>query len=179
MNYNFYASKVDKLALLDYLFTETDLRLYDLYSAFGEEVCEYGNAKEVVQKFDLDTGGSFATTFQLWSPRFGAMPEFIRIDLNPLKCEGYTFRFRTSGWGLIQLYFGGQQNGVLANSHIGHFNEKGALVKEAAGVSATSRVAQWNWMEITATSRKLKRLIHLKWSANKLESEGVPSNPVL
>jgi hypothetical protein len=107
------------------------------------------------------------------------MPEFTKIDLNPLRCEGYTFRFRTSGWGLIQLYFGGQQNGVLANSHIGHFNEKVALVKEATGVSAASRVAQWSWMEINATSRKLKRLIHLKWSANKLGGEGVASNSAL
>jgi hypothetical protein len=79
MHYNFYASKTDKLDLLAYLFTQTDLRLYDLYSTYGEEVREYHSAEEVAINFDLETGSSSATTFQIWSPQFGARPEFIPL----------------------------------------------------------------------------------------------------
>jgi hypothetical protein len=173
MHYSFYASKTDKLDLLAYLFTQTDLRMYDLYSGYGEEVKEYRSAEEVAINFELETSSSFAAAFQLWSPQFGAEPEFIRVELNPKYCEGHTFRYRTSGWGLIQLYFGAQQDDILAASHLGHFNEKGASAQEATGVVATHLVAHWNWTAITATSRKLKYLLHTKWAVAKRSSLGV------
>ncbi|UYZ62711.1 hypothetical protein [Hymenobacter weizhouensis] len=173
MNYNFYAGTTDKLHLLAYLFTETDLRMYDLSSAYSQEISEYSSADEVAQNVDLNSGGSFAATFQLWSPRFGAPPEFRRVELNPRYCKGHTFRYRTIGWGLIQLYFGGLQNGELAHSHIGHFNEKGALGQEAAGFSTVNQVAAWNWTEIHRTARQLKYLVHTKWAVYKFGSRGV------
>jgi hypothetical protein len=173
MHYNFYASKTDKLDLLTYIFTQTDLRLYDLYSAYGEEVKEYCSAEEVAINFDLATGGASAATFQLWSPQSGAAPEFIWVGLNPRYCEGHRFRYRTGGWGLIQLYFGGLQNGILAASHLGHFNEKGAYAREAYGAAGSTPVAHWNWTAINATSRKLKYLLHTKWAVEKRGSFGV------
>jgi len=173
MNYNFYASKADKLALLHYLFTATDLHLYDHYSVPGEEVREYTSADEVAQAHDLHAGSSYAAAFKLWAPRFGAAPEFIRVALDPRYCQENTFRYRTGGWGLIQLHFGGEQNSSLAYSHLGHFNEKGAVAREVGGLPATHQVAQWNWGEINATSRALRYLLHSKWSAAKLGSMGV------
>jgi len=173
MNYDFYASKIDKLSLLNYLFEETDLCVYELYSELGTEVCQYTNATGIDSKFDLDNGGLYAVTFQLWSPRFVVAPDFVRVALNPHSCEGHTFRYRTSGLGLIQLYFGGQQNNVLAYSHIGHFNEKGVLAQADADTHGMGQAACWNWTEINKTSRKLKYLLHNKWAVKKLGSIGV------
>ncbi|KUG08179.1 hypothetical protein [Solirubrum puertoriconensis] len=173
MNYNFFASKTDKLALLDYLFTETDLRLYELSSAFGTEVKAYISTTAVVADYDLKYGSQYAACFKLWSPRFGATPNFRRIELNPQSCQGHTFRYATEGWGLIQLYFGGQQNGVLAQSQLGHFNEKGALAREDTYRSRLGLVAAWNWPEINATSHKLKHLLHSKRAVEKIGSIGI------
>lgn len=99
MTYNFYASKSDKLQLLDYIFKETDLRVFDSDSAYGEKVREYKSSEEIEQSFDLENGQSFAATFQLWSPSFLGQILFEKVMLNPKYCKGHTFRYKTTGWG--------------------------------------------------------------------------------
>lgn len=169
MNYNYYADKKDKINVLDFIFGETDLRIYDLGSPYGQEICEYKMTSEIAKKFDLTNGNKFALTFQLWSPRHKYKPFFRKVKLDPKYCKGHTFRYSTDGWGLIQLYFGGIENNVLNHSHIGHFNEKGALNKETSN-SSNGKVDQWDWTEIQKTSRKLKNMIHTKMSSRKIGS---------
>ncbi len=70
MAYDFFASVDDKINLLDFIFNETDLKVFDHYSPYGEKICEYKNATEIFTKFDLEQGGKFASTFELWSPIF-------------------------------------------------------------------------------------------------------------
>jgi hypothetical protein len=117
MTYDFYADKTDKLSILDFILSETDLQVFDLSSAFGEEICEYKNTDEIAAKFDLANGDRFAVTFQLWTPRHKGKPALRKIDLDPKRCNGHTFRYSTDGWGMIQLYFGGIKNNILSQSH--------------------------------------------------------------
>jgi hypothetical protein len=172
MNYNFFANRTDKLELLDFIFSETDLEIYDHSSRFGQEICKYKTASEIASKFDLENGGQFAVTFQLWTPRHKGMPIFRKIDLDPNRCNGHTFRYSTDGWGLIQLYFGGLSNSQLNHSHIGHFNEKGALKWEQTN-RFNGHVSDWDWTEIQITSRKLKHQIHNKMATKQIGSFGV------
>jgi hypothetical protein len=130
MTYDFFANKTDKLEILDFIFKETDLKIYDLGSPYGLEICEYKSVNDIDSKFDLDNGDKFAMNFQLWTPRHKGKPVFRKINLDPKHCNGHTFRYSTDGWGLIQLYFGGLKNNELNQSHIGHFTEKEALKNE-------------------------------------------------
>ncbi|MFZ1632245.1 MAG: hypothetical protein WAT43_00120 [Chitinophagales bacterium] len=172
MNYNFYANKEDKLEIFEFIFKETDLHIYDLSSAHEQQICQYKTVEEISSKFDLVNGGKYETTFQLWSPRHKGKPIFRKINLDPKRCNGHTYRYTTDGWGLIQLYFGGIRNGELYQSHIGHFNEKGALKWE--GTNKTNGLVNlWDWTEIQVTSRKLKYYIHNKLAARKIGSFGV------
>lgn len=175
MNYNFFASKVDKLEILDFIFKETDLHVYDLASSYEQTICQYKNIDEISSKFDLDKGDKFAAAFQLWSPRHKGKPIFRKIDLDPKRCNGHTFRYSTEGWGLIQLYFGGIKNNELYQSHIGHFNEKVALKWEETNNDVNGLVNMWDWKEIQATSRKLKYQIHNKLAIRKMGSFGILS----
>jgi hypothetical protein len=172
MNYDFFADKADKLEILDFIFKNTDLHVYDLSSAYGQEICQYKNVDEVSSKFDLDNGDKFAVTFQLWTPRHKGKPLFRKIDLDPKHCNGHTFRYSTDGWGLIQLYFGGVKNNELNQSHIGHFNESGAKKNERSS-AFNGKVNAWDWKEIQATSRKLKYQIDNKLATRKIGSLGV------
>ena len=172
MNYNFYADKSDKIEILEYLFRETDLQVYDSYSLYGQEVCIYTSVAEIDDKFNLKDGGKFAVTFQLWSPRHKGQPIFNRINLDPKRCNGHSFRYSTEGWGLIQLNLGGILNKELNQSNIGHFNEEGALGRESMN-GINRRVDSWDWKEIVATSRKLKHHLHSKLSVRKIGSIGV------
>ena len=174
MNYDFFAEKADKLEILDFIFKETDLQVYDLGSAYGQQICQYKTVDEISSKLDLDNGDKFAVTFQLWTPRHKGKPLFRKIDLDPKHCNGHNFRYSTDGWGLIHLYFGGIKNNELSQSHIGHFNEIGALKNENSSVF-NGKVNDWDWTEIQATSRKLKYQIHNKLATRKIESFGVLS----
>ena len=127
MNYNFFADKADKINLLDFIFEETDLKIFDLASPYGQEVSEYKTTNEIITGFDLDIGGESCITFQLWSPRFGDTIVFRKVDLNPRYCKGHTFRYSTDGWGLIQLYFGGQKDSVPAGFSQSHTLSKKLL----------------------------------------------------
>lgn len=169
MTYNFFADKADKLAVLEFIFKETDLRVYDLGSPYGQEICEYKTTDEIASKFDLNNGDKFAVTFKLWIPRHKGEPVFRKVDLDPKRCNGHTFRYSTEGWGLIQLYFGGLRNNELNQSHIGHFNEKGASKYEETNL-VNGLVSAWNWTEIQKTSRKLKYHIHNKLPIKKIGS---------
>jgi hypothetical protein len=111
-------------------------------------------------------------TFQLWTPRHKGQPVFRRIELDPKRCNGQTFRYSTDGWGLIQLYFGGLKNNLLSQSHIGHFTELGALKNEGV-TTFNGKVSSWDWTEIQTTSRKLKYQIHNKLATRKIGSLGV------
>ena len=99
MTYDFFASKSDKINLLDFIFKETDLKVFDLASPYGQEICEYKSTDEIVSKFDLENGGQSSQTFQLWTQRFGGEILFRKIELDPKYCHGYTFRYSTEGWG--------------------------------------------------------------------------------
>lgn len=171
MNYNFFADEIDKIQILEYIFSETDLEIYDCYSIYDQEVCKYNNPQEIIQKFDLVNGDKFALTFNLWSPRHEGKLIFRRIELDAKRSK-HSFRYALNGWGLIQLYFGGVKNNELSYSHIGHFSEKGAVGRNLSG-SVNGNVNTWNWKEIETTSRCLKYQIHNKLAIRKIGSFGV------
>jgi len=173
MTYHFFADKLDKLEILEFIFLETDLRVYELGSTYGKEICEYKNVDEISSKFDLEME-EFGTTFQLWTPRHKGKPIFRKIDLDPKHCNGHTFRFSTEGWGLIQIYFGGQKNNELRQSQIRNFSEKGALKWEETNIR-NGLVSLWDWKEIQTTSRRLKNHIHNKLATRKIGSIGILS----
>jgi hypothetical protein len=172
MTYNFYADRKDKLELLEFIFNETDLRVFDLSSLPGKRIWEYTSAKEIDEKFDLKNGGSNSATFQLWTSRYKGDILFRKIELDPKYSKEYNYRYSTEGWGLIQLYFGGLKNGNLYYSHIGHFNEKGAQNWESTN-AFNGKVASWDWKEIEKSSRALKYQIQKKMSVSKIGSTDV------
>jgi hypothetical protein len=173
MTYDFFATKTDKIQILDFILNDTDLEIFDSYSEYGKEVVRYKRLSELIEKFDLDQVDKFAM-FTCWSPRFGGKLLFTKIDLNPLYTQGHAYRYRTDGWGSLQLRFGGLKANILTASHIGHFSEKGVQNWEDT-VTEKGKVIGWNWIELQKTSRKLKYQIHQKMSVRKIGSRGVLS----
>ena len=169
MTFDFYADYNDKIAILEFIFNDTDLQVFELGSAYEQEIKKYRSSDEIVSLLDLINGDKFAITFQLWTPRHKGKPVFRKITLDPNLCNGHTFRYSTDGWGMIQLYFGGIRNNTLHLSHFGHFTEKGAMKWEETN-TFNGNVNDWSWKEIEATSKKLKQFIKTKLVVQKIGS---------
>ncbi|MBJ2175555.1 hypothetical protein JBL43_14985 [Aureibaculum sp. A20] len=172
MNYEFYAEIEDKIDVLNYIINELELKIFDSYSKYDESIIEYKSVEEIINHNDLKNGTEYATSFRLWHPIFSPKVLVEKINLNPEKCNGHTFRYAARGWGMINLHFGGLKKNRLHRSSIGHFNEKGALRIETSN-HINGKVTDWNWKDISKISRKLKYQIDKKMTVEKISSYGV------
>ena len=172
MNYSFYADFEDKIDILNFIFNELELKVFDSYSKPEKSIIEYKNTDDIISCVDLKNGTEYAQTFKLWHPNFSTDVLIEKINLNPEKCDGHTFRYAIRGWGMIQLSFGGLDKNRLHPSSISHFNEKGALRKETSN-HINGKVSDWNWKEISRVSRKLKYHIEKKLIVEKINHFGI------
>jgi hypothetical protein len=172
MNYDFYADKNDAADVLNFIFSETDLILYQLDSVFGKEINHYKSTDQVMSAFNFTSWKEPSPSFQLWSPRFEGDLVIRKVDLDPKYCKGHTFRYSTEGWGLIQLYFGVQSNDKIQFSHLGHQSEKRALAWEDT-CKNLGPVQKWNWTEVESAARKIKNHIHGKLAVRKEKGYGI------
>lgn len=167
MQTNFYATREDKIAILDFIFAATDYQIYDHYSDAGEELKRYFSTAEIVEKFDLEKGGQYAVCLGLWNPADGTKNIARRIELDPKRCDGHTFRYASTGWGVQQLYFGGIQNIHLSLSLFKGFNEKGALVSDLINPENERAAHLLDWKLIRSDQLKLKNYIEKKLGVEK------------
>src|SRR5690606_14303561 len=124
-NIDFFAAEVDQRAVLDFLFSSTDVRVFESYSEYDSELREFRSTEEVAEVFPLGSdphgNGSFVH-LQLWSPSVMRNLTIERFDLIPRYCEGHTFLHQVDGAALMQLYFGGVHGTVVTKSHFGHWS---------------------------------------------------------
>jgi hypothetical protein len=109
-NLDFFAAEVDQRAVADFRFSSTDVRVFESYSEFDQELREFRSADELSEAYPLGTdlaGNGTAVLLQLWSRSVVAELTITRFAVNPAACNGHAFRYRIDGGGLIQLYFGG------------------------------------------------------------------------
>jgi hypothetical protein len=122
-NMDFFAAEHDQRSVLDFLFSSTDVRVFESYSKFDAELREFRSVDELAAAFPLGTdhhGNGHALLLQLWSPSVMRDLIITRFDVDPAACNGHKFRCCIDGGGLMQLYFGGVSGQVITRSHFGH-----------------------------------------------------------
>lgn len=164
---DFYALKEDIRGLVHAIFEESDLRVFESYSRYDSELREFRSFDELSSAFSLDSdthGNGHAVTLQLWSPSVMPRVEFERIAL---KVAGHSFRYRISGVGLIQLYFGGEHEGIITGSHYGHWSEAGARQRAAGDVDAV------DWSAQSRLSGRIQRHIRSRMAVAKVRGRPI------
>jgi hypothetical protein len=159
-NCDFFAARSDLDLLLDFVFNHSGCRVYEHSSPFDTPAIEFLSVSEVKGRSPLGQckGTAPSVLLQLLAPSAGeAIIE--RIKLNPEYCGGATFRECVTGWGLIQLYLGGESPGGLVPSHTNHNSETRAKNWEAQYLAKLGPASKWNWAEIERTSRRLNGFI--------------------
>lgn len=98
-------------AILDAIYKEGNPIVYQADSNFGKELKEFNLREELMAEI-LDLLKTHTPFFQFafYYPESDGHVKIRRIQLNPKKCNGYTFRFSISGWGLIYMQFTKKKN---------------------------------------------------------------------
>jgi hypothetical protein len=156
-NLDFYALEEDQRSLLEFLYAETDVTVFELSSEFDRELRHFDSLVALEAAFEL--GQHRLAHFQLWSPSIMASPIIRRIEL---KVQGHSFRYSVEGAGLIQLYLDGQKDGVIYHTHYGHWNEAGARERSTLTSDAC------NWKALAKLSGRIQRHIRNRLSVGKL-----------
>lgn len=169
VNVDFFAAEADQKALLDFLYSETDVRVFESYSKPDAELGEFRSTKELIASFPIgqdQQGNGNAVLLQLWSPSVMKRLNIERLSLDPTLCDGHTFRHRIDGGGLMQLYFGGVFGSVITMSHF--------------GCQCETRARKWgvelgvNWQALKTVAGKVQYHLRKRMAAGK-----VPGRPVL
>jgi hypothetical protein len=168
-NLDFFAAEADQRAVLDFLFSSTDVRVFESYSEYDAELREFRSTDELAAAFALGTdphGNGKAVLLQLWSPFVMRDLTIRRFALDPAHCDGHTFRHCIEGGGLMQLYLGGVCGRVVTMSHYGHQSQVRAQKWDVdQGV---------NWETLQTLSNRIQYHIRKRMAAGK-----VPGRPVL
>lgn len=168
-NLDFFAAEADQRAIFDFLFSSTDIRVFESYSEYDSELREFRSTNELAAAFPLGAdryGNGTAVLLQLWSPSVMSDLTITRFDLAPEHCGGSTFRHKIEGGGLMQLYLGGVCDRVVTMSQFGHQSQV--------------RAQKWNvdqgvnWEALQRLSNRIQYQIRKHLAAGK-----VPGRPVL
>ncbi|HWB61308.1 MAG TPA: hypothetical protein VG733_17635 [Chthoniobacteraceae bacterium] len=164
---DFYALGDDLRNIVQFLYAETDIVIFELSSNPGCEPRSFRSLAELEAAFKL--GSYRAGNLQLWSPSVMKQPVFERADFNADTAArlGHSFRYSVRGAGLIQLYLNGLQDGVIYHTHYGHWNEAGACKRSMYPAD------DCDWKALTKLSGRIQRHIRGKLSAAKLYSRPV------
>ena len=169
VNLDFFAAENDQRSLIEFLLSETDVRIYESYSDFDSELREFGSLYELSNVFEIGydkNGNGAAILLQLWSPSVMEKPTVERFSVDPNKCNGHSYRHKIIGAGLMQLYFGGICGSVLTTSHFGH--------------QSSARAEKWgvdediDWMALKKVSGQIQYHVRSRLAKGK-----VPGRPVL
>ena len=166
---DFFAVREDHQRLLDFILAETDFRVLELYSAYGQQLREFTTFDQLAAVFDVGCdqhGHGSAILLALCSPSVITKPPVRRVKLDPRRCDGFTFRYAVGGGGVAQLYLGGVHDRIITTSHFGHFSEKGAVNR-----GYTSGI---DWKAMSKLSNRIRYHI-----SKRLAAGHAPGRPVL
>jgi hypothetical protein len=155
-NCDFYALHDDQIALLQFIFDETDCKIYELTSESNQDLRCFTKLDELAAAFDLGKGHK---NFQLYSPTMKGSLKIVRTDWPATRREPASWRFETTGWGLIQLYLHGLRDGRISCSHTNHNTEKRAQNWEDAYFDRLGPASAWDFKAVTSISSKINRFI--------------------
>jgi hypothetical protein len=166
---DFFAVREDQLAILRFLFAETDMRIFEHCSKPDSELVEFRSAEEVAVAFGLGSdpdGNGLNAMLALWSPTVVPKLEIRRIDFDPKRVSGARFRHEPASGSLMHLYFGGLTGRTITKSHFGHHSQ--------ASARSWRLEAGADWPELSVLSRRIKYQI-----GSRLAVAEVPGRPIL
>ncbi len=169
---DFFAATTDSIQILDFIFSQPGVTLFEMYSQHDQELREFSTTQGLLDCYEIgmdEYGTGRHHTFQLWSPLVMPRPNPKRISLTPGAVKGHTFRYAVYGYGLMQLYLGGRYGDGITLSYFGHDTELRARIS-ADRDRDQAQMDQIDWREFNKLSGKIQRLLRKKLSPAQASS---------
>lgn len=145
--------------LAEAIFKESPTAVVEAYSSFGQELRDFKSPAEICEYAKANQGTNSASVHLaiLYDDMAGTLSR-TRIEINPSKCNGYTYRYTAEGWGLIWVYLEMKQSSV--GSFISANSEKRANTWAATYPERESPTV-WHWPAVARHLRRLRRVLKL------------------
>ena len=145
--------------LVEAIFKESPTAVVEAYSSLGQELREFRSVAEVCNYAKDNCGPNSASVhLAILYPDMAGLISRTRIEVNPNKCDGHTFRHKAEGWGLIWVYLEMKQSPV--GSFVSANSEKRAHAW-AATYPELESPATWHWPAVARHLRRLRRALKL------------------
>ena len=160
---DFFGLDEDFYSLMQFVFAETDMIVYEAYSRIDRDIRQIKSVEELRAMADERMAGGFL--LRGWFPDVTDTPTFNTFKLNP---DVGTHRTSLEGAAVVQFSQGVIDLGHLKFSSFSHWNEAGAIQRDVPGSEKV------NW----AAMRRHSGRIH-RHTRNKLAIAKAATAPVL
>ena len=160
---DFIAVDQDFYDIMQFVFSETDLIVYEADSRIDHEIRRFESVEELAGTVGDRKAGGFL--LRAWSPAVTETPIFETFKLIP---GVGSHRTTVGGAGVMQFQQGHVERGHLHSSAFSHWNEAGARGRNIPGAEEV------DWAAMRRLSGRVCRHLH-----NKLAVAAIGSSPVL
>jgi hypothetical protein len=168
-NLNFFAAVDDHQAIVDFILSETDARIFEAHSESDQKIREFKSFQELDRAYRVGTDNHHSVVvflLQLWSPSVVSKFDLEHTSTDAKAAGRHKAQYSADELASMQLYLEIPREHIIAASHFGHNSEK--------------RARNWgykrgvNWETLEKISNKIQR--HIR---NRLAVAKAPERPVL
>lgn len=143
--------------IFDSIFKE-DVVIYESDSAFDSDLLHFEDIQSLKKHFDAAVvNGSFSSNYALYYPKANGYFHKKKVRLNPESCDGATYRYTASGWGVIHVQIS------LRDKPVVEVRVAVNSAKRAANWSATYSELKdpelWDWKYVEKQTRRIIKVL--------------------
>ena len=145
--------------VLDAAFKEGNPIAYEAYSEYGKDIKEYPSQKELYQEIErLIFQAKPFFQFALYYPESCGYIEIKKLQIDPKRCGGNTFRFSVRGWGLVFLQFNISKDLNVECRAAVNTQKRAEKWEESCPDLKSPNL--WNWNVVERNARRIIRTIN-------------------
>jgi hypothetical protein len=145
--------------LFEFISSESEVQIYESYSEMESEIIRIKNYSEFSNYFKHRVSESVKHLgFGVYYPESKGVVSITKIELDPKRCKGKTYRYRIDGWGIIFIHLNLIESDTKIECRISVNSQKrGENWKSTHPEFGDPE--SWEWKIVETNARKLINLI--------------------
>lgn len=139
------------------VFSKEDPHVTETYSEFDAKPKVFSSAGQlanyITEKLDQPKG---FVDLSIVYPEMGPMPLLRKVELDPKRVKGHSFRYTWDGWGLISMQLASPEHSLRSEISA---NSEARANKWSATHPEFGLPSEWNWAAVNKHKNRLKRVL--------------------